>query len=164
MKTMWKISKKSAVLSAVLVLASTQLTSAEEAPSYPARLLAGHNSIRAQEELPALAYDALLAKAAQAHAKHMATTGEFAHEGIGDGTIVERIDAAKYDWSRAAENIAWTSKGTSDDTDMAMKVWLDSPPHKMQILSPNFQEIGFGRAVASDGKVYWVACFGSPAK
>ena len=142
----------------------TQFAIAQEArTSYPARLLAAHNAARAQQKLPALTYDVLLAKAAQAHANHMAATGKFAHDGIGDGTIVERIDAAKYDWSRAGENIAWTSKGTAEDTNMAMKVWLESPPHKMQILSPNFQEVGFGRAVASSGKVYWVACFGSPA-
>ena len=159
--------RKIALLLLVLIAllpAQQGVADAEQGTTYQARLLAGHNAARATQSLGALKYDALLAKAAQAHASHMAATGQFAHEGIGDGTIVERIDAAKYDWSRAAENIAWTSKGTTDDTTKAMQVWLASPPHKMQILSPNFQEVGFGRAVGADGKVYWVACFGSPAK
>ena len=150
--------------SCLLFVASSHSVVAQgTASSYHARLLAGHNHVRAQQKLPALTYDALLAKAAQAHANHMAATGKFAHDGIGDGTIDSRADAAGYDWMRVGENIGWTGKGTTDHAAKVMQIWMESPPHKMQILSDKFREIGFGRAVAADGKVYWVACFGVPA-
>lgn len=155
----------SSVVVALLVITCAQFACAQGAqPSYYAKLLAGHNAARAQQKLPALAYNALLSKAAQAHANHMAATGKFAHDGIGDGAIDTRADAAGYDWMRVGENIGWTGKGTTDHTAKAMQIWLQSPPHKMQILSSNFREVGFGRAVAADGKVYWVASFGVPQK
>ena len=141
----------------------TYPANAEDAPSdYRAQLLAYHNAVRADAKLPALTHDALLSQAAKAHANHMAKTGKFAHDGIGDGKIDERIDAAGYNWKKVGENIAWSGNGTADNTRLAMQIWLASPPHKMQILS-EIQEVGFGRAVGADGKVYWVACFGTPA-
>ena len=133
----------------------------EDGTSYRPRLLELHNAARAEQKAAPLVHNDLLAKAAQAHAQHMAKTGKFAHDGIGDGTIPQRIDAAGYKWSRAGENIAWSGQGTQDDTRAVMDIWLKSPAHRMQLLS-DYREVGFGRAAATGGKVYWVACFGNP--
>jgi uncharacterized protein YkwD len=154
---------KSTCVAVVLIAFAAQTNGDDATQPYQLQLLALHNAVRAAEKLPPLAHDQLLAKAATAHAAHMARTGKFAHDGIGDGTIDSRIDDAGYNWLRAGENIAWSSKGTESDTRLAMKIWLDSPPHRMQLLS-DFREVGFARATAADGKVYWVACFGTPQK
>jgi len=42
-----------------------------------------------------------------------------------------------------------------------MQGWMDSPPHKKNILG-EFQEIGLARAFDKDGKPYWAADFGRP--
>ena len=148
-----------------LILVAVSILTA--APTYHAELLQLHNAVRAQQKLSPLTNNELLAKAAQAHADHMAATGKFAHQGIGDGTIDSRIDDAGYDWSRVGENIAWAGpvqgKDVAADSRGIMKVWMNSPPHRKQLLS-DYQQVGFGRAIAADGKVYWVACFGNPAK
>jgi len=134
---------------------------AEKPAAFQMQLLALHNAARAEAKLPPLAHDALLARAAQAHAQHMARTGKFAHDGIGNGTIASRIDDAGYAWAHAAENIAWTRAAARDEARAAMNKWLASPPHRAHILGED-REVGFGRAASADGKVFWVACFGTP--
>ncbi len=145
----------SAVFAVLLTGATT--VAAEKPALFQTQLLALHNRARSADKLAPLTHNRLLARAAQAHAAHMAKTGKFAHEGIGDGTIDSRIDDAGYDWKSLGENIAWGGK----DAQAAMKVWLGSPPHRAQLLGEH-RDVGFGRAVAADGKVYWAACFGVP--
>jgi uncharacterized protein YkwD len=44
-----------------------------------------------------------------------------------------------------------------------MKGWMDSPPHKRNILG-SFSQIGVACATAEDGKRYWCVTFGLPAR
>ena len=39
---------------------------------------------------------------------------------------------------------------------------MTSPGHKANILSKDYTEIGIGRAVSSDGDIYWAQVFGRP--
>ena len=126
--------------------------------SWHTKLVDLHNAARAPLGVAPLAANPLLAQAAQAHANHMATSGQFSHSGIGDGDVTSRVSAAGYKASRWGENIAWGPASAAG----AQEVWMNSPPHREQLLSGDFQEVGFGACKASDGKVYWVACFGSP--
>ncbi len=142
----------------VLLLIAASPLAAEEPVPFQTQLLDLHNAARAEQKLAPLTDNGLLAKAAQAHAAHMAATGQLGHEGIGDGTIDSRIDDAGYRWTAVAENIGWGAESPAD----MMKIWRQSKPHRATLLG-EYQQVGFGRAVAKDGKVYWVACFGVPA-
>lgn len=142
---------------ALLVAAAPTSRAEEAAVGYRTQLLDLHNAARAEQKLAPLTHDNLLAKAAQSHAEHMAATGKLGHEAIGDGTIDSRIDDAGYRWTSVAENIGW---GAMQPPAM-MRIWLESKPHRATLLG-EYKEVGFGRAVAKDGKVYWVACFGVP--
>jgi uncharacterized protein YkwD len=99
-----------------------------------------------------------LAQAAQAHADHMAKTGKFGHDEIGNGDVTTRIEATGYKGRRWGENIAWGAASA----DKAHEIWMKSQPHREQLLSADYKEVGFGACKAADGKVYWVACFGAP--
>jgi uncharacterized protein YkwD len=152
------------VLSTPYSVLSTSALAASPAPrsftgaAWHAKLVELHNAARASAKAAPLAVSDKLAQAAQAHADHMAATGQFAHEGIGDGDPSTRIAAAGYSGRRFGENIAWGPASAAG----AQEVWMNSPPHRQQLLSKDYQEVGFGACQGQDGQVYWVACFGSP--
>lgn len=126
------------------------------AERWSTELLTQVNELRAAEQLQPVQLNPKLTLAAQRHADHMATTGKVGHEEIGDGTIRERLSAVDYRHLAFAENIAW---GPAEPA-AALRLWVGSPPH-LKNLQGAYAEIGLGRAVADDGKVYWVAVFGT---
>lgn len=129
---------------------------AESIDPWRADTLERFNKVRAQQQLPPLAYNVRLAAAAQAHAQRMAAVGKLAHDGIGNGDVRVRADNVDYAWKKLGENILWGA----DSPAKAVQQWMDSPPHRGHILG-DYQDVGMGRATAADGKIYWCAVFGS---
>jgi uncharacterized protein YkwD len=124
-----------------------------------AQVLEAHNRIRAEAKLPPLSVSAKLQAAADAHARDMAARGKMSHTGSDGSTVVERTKARNYRCYRVGENIAHGRY----NTDRLMKGWMDSPPHKRNILG-SFSQIGVACAIAEDGKRYWCVTFGLPAR
>ncbi len=142
-----------------LVLASTVATAQEPAPVDPviAALVEAHNVERAGEKLPPLKLAPLLEVAARGHAKDMADRELMTHDGADGSTPSQRIARAGYHFLTVGENVAkWYP-----DVPAVMKGWMDSPPHKKNILG-DFTEIGLARVDGKDGKPYWCADFGKP--
>jgi uncharacterized protein YkwD len=97
--------------------------------------------------------------AARVHSIDMANRGFFDHinpEGESPG---DRIQQAGYSYFTAGENIA--AGQTSPEEVVAG--WLDSPGHCMNILSPDFAEIGVGYVFAPQSAFphYWTQTFGA---
>jgi uncharacterized protein YkwD len=124
-----------------------------------AQVIEAHNRTRAEAKLPALVISPKLQAAAEAHAKDMAAHGKMTHKGSDGSTIVERVKAQEYRYFRVGENIAHGRYTTA----RLMKGWMDSPPHKRNILG-SFSQIGVACATAEDGKRYWCVTFGLPAR
>lgn len=122
------------------------------------RLLALHNEARAGEKLRSLAVNPKLQEAAQKHAEEMAERAKMTHEGKNGSTPAERIKAEGYRYRRCGENIAFGRYSL----DGLMDGWLNSPPHKKNILGA-FTQIGIGCAKAKNGASYWCVNFGFPA-
>ena len=102
---------------------------------------------------------ARLQAAAQAHARDMAEHEKMNHKGSDGSTPFRRIERQGYRYRRAGENIAYGQP----DVEGVMKVWMNSPPHKKNILG-GFSQIGVGYATAEDGTPYWCVTFGFPLK
>ena len=80
---------------------------------------------------------------------------------ISDGLSVgDRVKSAGYDWSAVDENIA----AGQQTIDAVMKVWLNSPGHCANIMSPSFTEIGEANYAVSrsDYPIYWTQVFARP--
>jgi len=122
------------------------------------RLLALHNKVREEEKLKSLEVSPKLQEAAQKHADEMAETGELTHEGKDGSKPADRIKAEGYRYRRCGENIAYGPTTPKE----VMEGWLDSPPHKKNILG-SFTQIGMGHAKSKDGTPYWCVTFGFPA-
>ena len=92
-----------------------------------------------------------LVDAARAHSQFMLDHDLFEHEGIGDGTPSSRIAQAGYTFPNGGslgENIAINgTSGVANETDFTFanhEGLFESAPHRLNILSTNFRELGIG--------------------
>lgn len=122
--------------------------------SWSANMLAANNHLRVDvlHSAPQSLSDKL-SKAAENQAIYMAMTGDFEHYGS-NGTPGTR--AALYHYNGVVkENLA---KGFRNIADV-FEGWRNSPTH-WKAIQADYDEVGFGRAEAADGTIYWVALYG----
>lgn len=98
------------------------------------------NTLRVQNGLLPLAVNTQLTRAAQAYARSMAVDDNFSHTGADGSSPWDRIQAADYDYSEAAENLAAGHTTAAS----AMRGWNNSPGHRRNMLAYQVQEIGVG--------------------
>jgi uncharacterized protein YkwD len=118
------------------------------------------NAERAKAGCGALTVNSTLTAVAQAHSQDMATHNYFDHNSQDGRTPFDRMTAAGYRYSTAAENIAAGQRTAQD----VMTGWMNSPGHKANILNCALREIGVGYATGSASQygVYWTQDFGTP--
>jgi hypothetical protein len=108
---------------------------------------------RARFGLPALIRDDTLAAVARRHSAEMARTGEIAHVSPATGSVRNRLEAAGFIATFAAENIARSS--TISD---AQEGLMRSPVHRAAILTPDVSHVGIGIVLShhdATGDVYF---------
>jgi uncharacterized protein YkwD len=110
-------------------------------------LLELHNEQRGQRKMKPLELDPYLVEYAKNHAAWMARKNSMRHSDIGD--LVGR-------YRTAGENIAWNQK----DEKQVTVAWMNSRPHRANILNKNFSKVGFGMVLNSRGQPYWCTVFG----
>ena len=143
------------------------------------------NRTRVEHDLAALTYDERLARVARGHSHDMATRNFFSHtnpdgqdptmrgklagftcrkpitsntfrEGLGENiyqdNLYSRIHISgterSYDWN-TSEDIAGNS----------LRGWMNSPPHRHNILEKAYGQTGIGIAIGDDDKVYITQMF-----
>lgn len=120
----------------------------------------GVNAARQRHDRGPLQRHPRLDAAARGHAADMATYHYFSHMGRKGEGIGTRLQAAGYLTPhigyRIAENIFWGARTAEE----AVRVWLESPGHRANILTPGFNETGVGVVAAGTGDLYWVQVFG----
>ncbi len=97
------------------------------------------NKERQKAGIPPLTYNDKLALAADNKAKDMFANNYWAHISPNGKTPWVLIQSAGYNYTYAGENLA---RGFTDP-DSAMTAWMNSPTHRANILSPNYQDVGF---------------------
>lgn len=117
-----------------------------------AALLAAVNEARARYHQPPLIEDSRLDSAAAQHTLDMAASGVMSHQGF-----PQRLTAAGYPYRSAAENVAMGS----DTAEATVQQWLDSPPHRANMLGA-YQHMGGAGAMDTDERWWWCADFGTP--
>lgn len=111
------------------------------------------NAFRLANGQTALAADARLARAAQAHADDMSANGFFSHTGQNGSSVGDRVKLQGYGFCFAAENIAQGQKGALE----ALEGWQKFEGHRRNLLSGNATQ--FAMAQSAD---YWVMVLGKP--
>jgi uncharacterized protein YkwD len=119
------------------------------------------NAERARRDLGALRLNRKLSTAARRHSQAMVSGRFFSHDSADGASFVDRIRGTGYlsgasGWY-VGENIAYGS-GTRSSPRSIGRAWMNSPPHRRNILSPSFREIGIGVAsgtpVGAGGATY----------
>lgn len=125
--------------------------------SAEARIIAAINAARADAGLKPLQVAPRLIQAARSHSRDMAVNNFTGHTGSDGSDFVTRLERVCVRWRMAAENVGWGSP----DTYAMMKAWMDSPPHRANILNPDLTEVGVGYASqpGSDYTDYWTIDF-----
>ncbi|MEB3418969.1 CAP domain-containing protein [Salipiger marinus] len=100
------------------------------------------NAFRAENGMAPLSFSPVLQEVAAAHARDMAARGEMTHTGSDGSSIGDRIQRSGYRLRAGAENIAVTRGGL----DAAMRIWIDSPPHRANMLMPRVREYGLAQS------------------
>lgn len=113
-------------------------------------LLSATNVQRSNNGTGVLTANSQLQSAAQAKAQDMANRGYWSHETPDGDQPWVFVTAAGYQYSAAGENLAYGFLSS----DSAVTGWMNSPPHKANLISTNFIEVGFGIANSAD-YCYW---------
>jgi uncharacterized protein YkwD len=105
------------------------------------------NAQRGARALRPLKVSRALTAAAIAHSRQMGQLGYFEHESFNGAPFWKRIEryypAGRAYWS-VGENIFWESPDTSGQS--AVHEWMASPPHRQNVLTREWREIGVSAA------------------
>ena len=112
------------------------------------------NAQRERHGLRPLKLNKRLSKAARRHARDMVRRDYFAHDTLGGTSFVDRIRRTGYlrdaqRWT-VGENLAWGTHASSAPRAITT-MWMNSPGHRANILSPSFREVGIGLALGAPG-------------
>ncbi|MGH2932765.1 MAG: CAP domain-containing protein [Gaiellaceae bacterium] len=114
--------------------------------TYEADIVRRMNAIRATRGLRPLRVSRQLSAAAAYHTNQMGLRGFFEHESANGADFWKRIERfypsrRARSWS-VGENILWGSPEISAST--AVREWMQSPPHRANILSREWRDVGLG--------------------
>jgi uncharacterized protein YkwD len=115
------------------------------------QLLSQINVTRARHGLRPFRLSAPLTAAAAQHSQSMAQKGYFSHNSANGGSFFKRI-ATFYTyrgysrWS-AGENILYSTPDI--DSSGALRLWMNSPEHRANLLNRSWREIGLGAVHSS---------------
>jgi uncharacterized protein YkwD len=107
------------------------------------------NRVRARHGLPPLRLNRKLSRAARRHSRDMVRRRYFAHDSRDGRSPFDRMRATRYVPRKGTwwlgENIGWGSGRLSQPAAM-VRMWMHSPPHRANILSRRFRDVGIGIA------------------
>jgi len=158
-------------LALLAATATFVLGAAAPAPAAPARGTAATlrllNDARAARGIAPLKADARLARAARGHSRDMVARRYFSHVAPGGPGLAARVARTGWMHGRArwaiGENLAWGS-GSLGSPAAIVKAWMDSPPHRHNLLNRRFHVVGIGLVASTpfgtEGATY-TADFGS---
>ena len=113
------------------------------------------NQLRASHHLAPLRISAGLSAAARQHSQQMAVDGYFAHESFDGSAFWKRVQRfygqGRFGYWSVGENLLWSSPDV--DASGALQMWMNSPEHRANLLTPRWREIGLSavHAVGASG-------------
>jgi uncharacterized protein YkwD len=127
-------------------------------PTTEQEMIALTNQYRQANGLMPLSVDDRLTQAAQIQANAMAALNDMDHTLPGEAqpTLTDRLAAVGFNFAWAGENIAFNAP----DAPSVMTDWINSPPHRANILSPDPTVFGVAVAYNAQGQPYYCQVFG----
>ncbi len=117
------------------------------------------NTYRKEKNLPALAFQEDLNRAAAWKSSDMIKTKDINHTDSARRNFPERIKDCGYHWSSAVENLASTDPQNPQGV---FDAWKKSSIHNKNMLCKECTQIGLATEKAANGEFYWTMTAGSP--
>lgn len=122
------------------------------------------NWARAQDRRARLVRRPALQRAAAMKGERVASCGQFSHTPCGSD-VTAAVRASGYRYATFGENLFAGTWGQVSAREV-VSAWLRSPPHRANVLSPRFRDVGAAPVLApglldGDDAVVWTATFGS---
>jgi uncharacterized protein YkwD len=123
------------------------------------------NWARVQDRRGRLTQRPALRRAAALKGQRVASCGQLSHTPCGSD-LTAAVRAAGYRYSTFGENLFVGTWGQVSARDV-VTAWLQSPPHRANVLDPGFRDVGAAPARAAGllgdaDAVVWTATFASP--
>lgn len=113
-------------------------------PTLNRSVLHAINSFRRAHHLHVLSESPQLARSARQHSLQMGRLGYFAHPSANGTAFWRRIEryfrSGRYAYWSVGENLLWASPSVS--ATQAMKMWIASPEHLRNLLTPEWRYLG----------------------
>jgi uncharacterized protein YkwD len=116
------------------------------------------NLVRQAHGVFALDFDEELLEVARAYSRRMAEEKFFAHEDPEGRTVRQRVDRVGIKWRMIGENLAY-SNGYLSPVAASLHGWMESEPHRRNMLDPGYTDTAIGVWISSDGTVYFTEIF-----
>jgi uncharacterized protein YkwD len=119
------------------------------------------NQERINNGLPALTVQSALTAAARVHSQDMACNGFFSHTGSDGSVARDRVNRQGYTTTWVGENIYG---GMSSSPSVIVTWFMNSTPHRANILNVNYTSIGVGYVYVPTApyQKYWTVVFARP--
>lgn len=132
--------------------------SLSEIPRLEKECLEQVNLVRRGHGLSTLSLDQDLLDVARAYSRRMAEEKFFAHQDPEGRTVRERVDRAGIKWRMIGENLAY-SNGYLSPVAASLHGWMESEPHRRNMLDPGYTQTAIGVWISSNGTVYFTEIF-----
>jgi len=107
-------------------------------------IVAQINSVRSQRGLKPFRFVRQLTAAAGQHSSEMGTRGYFSHDSVDGTSFWKRVEgfygSRGYRYWSVGENLLWVSGALTPAE--AVTMWMNSPPHRENLLEKNWRQIG----------------------
>jgi len=130
----------------------------DEVPALEKECLEQVNLVRRAHGLSRLSFDEELLEVARAYSRRMAEEKFFAHEDPEGRTVRQRVDRAGIKWQMIGENLAY-SNGYLSPVAASLHGWMESEPHRRNMLDPGYTQTAIGVWISSNGTVYFTEIF-----
>jgi uncharacterized protein YkwD len=144
-----------AALAVAGLLAASALATGRSEKSLPGlnrQVLAAVNKFRVAHGLVALRESSALDRSARQHSLEMGRDGYFDHPSADGTAFWKRIQhyypADGYTYWSVGENLLWSSPDVSATA--ALKMWIASPPHLKNLLTPQWRQLGVSAVTVAD--------------
>ena len=107
------------------------------------------NASRREAGLSPLKISPELVEAARRHSVEMADQRKLSHQFPGEPPLPQRLAATGAHFFRSGENV-----GFNTQADLIHDAFMHSPPHRQNLLTPEYNSVGVG--IVQKGDSYWV--------
>ncbi|MGR3593104.1 MAG: CAP domain-containing protein [Limimaricola soesokkakensis] len=117
------------------------------------------NARREARGLQPVSLASQLNRAAQRHSCDMGRANTLSHTGTDGSGVMERAQRTGYQPCLIAENVAAGHQSARD----VVRGWMQSPPHRQNLLRPDIRHLGIGFASPQNGgSPHWTQVFARP--